>query len=104
MTSFHQADQFALQFNLTSGGEPITPDNVTGVRIVVGHVIHEYPKGSLTYDGKRWLFPLLASQSALMGKDTKCQVEIKVGDDRIHSDEFFVDVKDSKLKGGWNGN
>lgn len=102
MITIHQADQYAIAFNVTSDGVQITPENIDSIRIAVGHVVHEFPKGDLTYDGGLWMFPLTAPQTALMSGDTNCQIEVKAMNTRNHSDTFTINVKKSILKGGWN--
>lgn len=102
MIDIHQSDQYRLAFNVTSDGVLITPDNVDAIRIAVGHVVHEYPNGDLTYKEERWMFPLTSSQTAIMNGDTSCQVEVKLNGTRNHSEVFKINVKKSILRGGWN--
>ena len=97
----YQADQHFVKFKITQDGEAVTPDNVDGVRIYLGGVVQEYPKGLLSFDGEHWLFYLQADKSAHFPENAPCQIEIKRGDVRQHSAVFTADVAKSLLKGDW---
>lgn len=102
-TTIHQGDQYALPISLQfEDGTNSSPDYFDAVRIQIGHVIHEYPNGQLTYDGENWMFPLLSSQTALMNDQVPWQVDYWIEGVRLHTDVQYASIKPSILKNEWN--
>lgn len=102
MSKIYQADQYYIPFRVEMDGAVVKPADVDGVRIALGGVVQVYPDGMLSFDGEEnWMFGLSAEESQSMIGSVSCQVEIKKGANRQHSEVFYVDVKKSILKGVW---
>ena len=99
-----KGEQYAIPFEITVEGTPVTPEDCDGVRIQVGDRMCEYPGGDLTYDSEDgvWLYPLTEEQSrAMFPGDRKAQVAVKYGDDIVMSDPQKITVKNSIITRRW---
>lgn len=100
-TIIHQADQYVLPIKVKYNYETVTPDTVDDIRISVGGFVQSHGNNELQFDGENWLFNLKQEHTARLPSKTKCQVEIKFSNTRIHSSVFEIDVKESLLRGVW---
>lgn len=103
MSTIYQGDQYYIPFTVKQDGKVVTPADVDGLRAAVGGVIQTYPDGDLIFDEKteNWMFRLKAEDSQRMTGNVPCQFEFKKGADRQHGDVFYVNAKQSILKGEW---
>ncbi len=102
MTVIHQGDQYYLPFRITHNGDIVTPESVTSVRIAVGDEVQEYPKKlSWNEENSAFLFLLKSDFTKKLNGVVECQVEIKKGDAKVHSDTFSIKIAKSILVEDW---
>ena len=105
MVEFFQSDEYELLIEvLLSDDVPTTPENITAIRIAVGDVVHEYPKGKLSFINGCWHFPLTAEETDRMCGVKKWQAEILKDGARIHTQQQEVKAIETHilLRGEWN--
>lgn len=106
MAIIHRGDQYAIPVTITLNGEPVTPDDVTDVRVKIGTNMQSYANsGGLTYDTDNdvWLFHLTETMSFAMDSETYFQAGVKVGDnpDFIYSPSTYIVVGDNIITQNW---
>lgn len=93
--AIYQADQYNIPFEIEQSGEIVTPETIDDVRIVIGKMERSYSDSSLSFADGKWLFPIKCTETACLRGHIKGQVEIRRGDNIVHSDSFCVCFKDS---------
>lgn len=104
--SIHQGDQYPLPVRIMQGDAPLTPSDVTDLRIKVGSYMKSKSSGELTYDADRgmWLFPLTEEMTRkLVGTSVPVQVGVKLGTEIIYSDVLTTRIDYSEIKEEWSG-
>lgn len=101
----YKGDQYSLPIKIkTKDGEPITPEQVDGVKINVNGVTEVYPNGALVFDAEtsQWLYPLTQTETlGLYGKRVKVQCQIRVGDCMRGTPYKMVDIGSQVIKEVW---
>lgn len=101
----HKGEQFLISVPISFNSEPVTPENVAGVRVQLDNRLCEWPNGELEFDEaeNRWNYPLLENQSRIIYAGTrKMQVGIKINDNYLYSDVKDVAIADSIIKKRWD--
>lgn len=101
----HKGEQFLISVPITFNGEPVTPENVAGVRVQLDSRLCEWPDGELVFDedASRWNYPLIENQTRCINAGTrKMQVGIKINDNYLYSDVKDVVISDSIIKKRWD--
>ena len=91
----YQGDQYKIPFTIRHKKVIVTPENAVDVSIALGDKVKSYSDGSLLFNDGKWLFPLTAEESVKMLDREECQVQIKYGDDIVHSKRFDVKAKET---------
>lgn len=103
----HKGEQFLISVPITFNNEPVTPENVAGVRVQLDSRLCEWPDGELEFDDteNRWNYPLLESQSRLINAGKRqMQVGIKIDENYLYSDVKDIVISDSIIKKRWGEN
>lgn len=76
-----QGDQYSIMFAIKKAGEPLTPDDVEGVRVHIGGIERRYPDGGLDWDAesRTWLFPVSQSETLQLRGLVAAQVQVDFG-------------------------
>ena len=93
--AIYQADQYMIPFTIRHDKNIVTPENSSDVTIVIGDLIKRYSDNTLLFVDNEWLFPLAKEETIKMTDRAKCQVEVKYGNNIIHSKPFDIKVKAS---------
>lgn len=105
--TIYKGDQYLISVPISFNGEPVTPENVAGVRVQLDSRLCEWPNGELEFDAGAgtWNYPLLEDQSRLInaGKG-KMQVGIRIDDNYLYSAVKDVIISDSIIKKRWGDN
>lgn len=103
--AIHQGDQYPLPVRIMQGSSPLTPSDVTDLRIKVGSYMKSLADEQLTYDAERgmWLFPLTEEMTRkLVGSVVPVQVGVKLGSEIIYSDVLTTRIAYSEIKEAWS--
>lgn len=104
MTSIVKGDKYILPIKILQGTTPLTPTDVTDVRIQIGNVLKTYSKSELTFDtvNNEWQFPLTQEQTfAFADTMEKLQVGVKIGQDITYSTTHTINVNDNIIIKEW---
>ena len=100
----YKGEQFFIPFDVKIGNDPVTPEDVDGVRIKVGDRLCQWPDGELEYNSEEgaWMYWLTEAQSLeLLAGPRSAQVAVKLGDNIFKTDILPVSVKDTIIKERW---
>ena len=86
--AIYQGDQYSLPIMVKHGGEIVSPDMVTDIAIAIGEMVRAYSEGTLSYADGKWLFPLYKQETLKMPEEVSYQVQIRYGEDIVHSKEY----------------
>lgn len=86
--AIYQGDQYSLPIMVKHGGEIVSPDMVTDIAIAIGEIVRVYSEGTLSYADGKWLFPLYKQETLKMPEEVSYQVQIRYGEDILHSKEY----------------
>lgn len=95
--AIYQADQYMIPFTIRNDKNTVTPENSSDVAIVLGHLIKRYSDNALLFVDGEWLFPLTREDTIKMTDRAKCQIEVRYGNNIVHSKPFDVKVKPSLM-------
>ena len=104
MANIVKGEQYSVAFLLRANGSAVTPENINGVRIMLGDQMATYPDGALTYssDDGTWRFPLTQETTyKIVGSEVSYQAQIKIAD-RIYSRKpQTIKVDDTMFRTEW---
>lgn len=105
--AMHQGDQYSIVITINSGDEPLTPEDVEGIRIKIGEMERRYPEGTLTYNDQEgaWLFPVTQAETLRMTGMQRAQVQVNFGGTPpqiIGSAVVQVDMDGSVIRKEWS--
>ena len=99
-----KGESYKIPFVLKNDGEPVTNNDVDGVRIRLGNQVAYYPDGILEYnpESATWDFPMSQKNTySIIGKTINYQVQVKINGDVHSSDETAIKIKESMFKTEW---
>ena len=85
----YQADVYDIPIKITMNGKLVSPSTADDVTIVIGNMIRTHKKGDLRFDGEYWIFPLSEETRKLEGV-VQGQAQVKIGENKIHTQVFAV--------------
>lgn len=73
-----QGDSYSLGFTVLNNAKAIvTPKDILDMEITIGHIRKTYRNAQITFDGRRWLFPITQNETfGYWPKATKAQIRI----------------------------
>ena len=107
LLNIQKGAQYIIPFDIKLNGEPVTPEDIDGLRIQIDNKLCEWPEGDLEFDStdNTWSYPLTEEQSITMfAGERNAQVSVKIGDDILPSCVMKITVSDSIIKKRWTAN
>ena len=101
-----KGEQYAIPFDITDTdtGEPITDEDVDGVRIALGHQVETYPDGNLVYsqEDQQWLFPMSQCNTySILESEVSYQVQVKIDGEIFSSDKVRTIIGETMFRKEW---
>lgn len=104
MTQVVKGDAYILPIKIMQGTSPLTPSDVTDVRIQVGDILKTYSKNEITFDTttNEWNYPLTQKQTYEFSDNfTKVQVGVKIGTDIKYSFTQSININENIIQKEW---
>ena len=104
MTQIVQGDQYIIPIKIIKGSSPLTPADVSDVRIQVGNLLKTYSKNEITFntDTNEWQYSLSQEQTFdFEGEFVKVQVGVKVENDIVYSIAKSININDNIIVKEW---